>query len=201
MFGNLSEKEELLALVARQKEKLSAQAAEAVRLHAAKETTAIADDEEKFTDVKIDKAFAVYLQANPLLMEVPGAKIIRLQDGNQVVLAVASTVLKDNSPEEQLRAERVCRIKALTSIVAEKEGVQVAHVEKLKEKTVVVLEGNKETGKSVSELLQVTEAHVKGMAKDMPPIGRWRSKDGKIYYLAIGAVCNNKGEPVREKAP
>lgn len=158
-------------------------------------------DAKKFSEVEIEKAFDVYLQANPLLMEVTGAKIIRLENGNQVVLAVASTVLKDKSAQDRLRAEKVCRIKALASVVAEKAGVQVAHVEQLKEKTVVILDNGKETGKSVSELLQITKTKVEGITKDMPVVGRWKSKEGDVFYLAIGIMLDKEGKPIRNKLP
>src|SRR5213080_4180865 len=85
---------------------------------------AAADGAAPFRAVEIDPRFEGYLRANPLLMEVPGAKVIRLDNGNQMVLAVASTVMKGDSAEERLRAEKVCKIKALASVVAEKEGVQ-----------------------------------------------------------------------------
>jgi len=151
---------------------------------------------DKFLDVEIEKPFDVYLSKQPLLMEVSGAKIIRLENGNRVVIAVASTALKDNSAKERLRAEKVCRTKAFASVVAEKEGVQVAQMERVKEETVIVMKGEKETGKSVSEYLQITTAKVQGIAKDMPVVGKWKSKDGDVFYLAIGMVCNSKGEPV-----
>jgi hypothetical protein len=32
----------------------------------------------------------------------------------------------------------------------------------------------------------------------MPVVGRWKSKDGDVFYLAIGMVVR-KGNPVREK--
>ncbi len=154
---------------------------------------------EDFADVEIEKPFDAYLSANRLLMEVAGAKVIRLKGGRQVVLAVASTVLKDNTAKDRLRAERVCRVKALASVAAEKQGVQVCHTEEVKEKTVLVIDNEKETGKSVSELLQVTKTRVEGLVKDMPVVGRWRSKQGDVFYLALGVVLDGKGEPVREK--
>ncbi len=153
-------------------------------------------DDEKFSDVLIDRAFAPYLQANPILMAVPGAKIIRLEDGKQVILAVASTVLADDRAKTRLDAEKVCRVKALASVVGEQKGVQVAHVEKVEERTVLVLEDGKERGKSVSEVLQITTARVKGLAPGMAVVGRWKSKDGQTFYLALGRVCDRKGNPV-----
>jgi serine/threonine protein kinase len=152
---------------------------------------------QRFSEVEIEKPFDGYLLAHPLLMEVAGAKVIRLENGNQMVIAVASTVLKHKSPNERLRGERVCRAKALASVVAEREGVQVAHAEQLKERTVIVLDGEKEKGKSVSELLQVTKTTVQGITKDMPVVGRWMSKEGDVFYLAIGVTVDKKGNTVR----
>lgn len=153
---------------------------------------------DQFAEIEIDESFDAYLAANPLLMEVTGAKVIRLKNGNQVILAVASTALNDGSAKERLRAEKVCRVKALASVVAEKDGVQVAHTEKVEEKTVVVLDGEKETAKSVSELLQITKIKVEGITKDMPVVGRWKSKKGDVFYMAIGTICDKNGEAVRD---
>jgi len=153
-----------------------------------------------FSEVEIDNQYKDYLLAQPLLMEVAGAKILRLENGSQVVLAVASTVLKEKSPQERLRAERVCRIRAIASLVGEKQGVQVAHVERLEEKAVIVLDGEKETGKSVSDLLQIAQTKVEGITRDMPVIGRWKSREGDVFYLAIGMIVDGKGNPIQDKA-
>ncbi|MDZ4849975.1 MAG: hypothetical protein SGI77_11875 [Pirellulaceae bacterium] len=153
-----------------------------------------AADPPQFSDVVIDKEFQPYLVRNRLLMEVTGAKIIKLKNGQTILLSVASTVLKDDSAMERLRAEKVCRIKALAGLVAEKKGVQVCHVETLKELTEVIIDKKVETGMNISDLLQVTRTKVEGITKDMPVIGRWRSKDGAVFYLAIGSQLNSNGE-------
>ena len=149
-----------------------------------------------FSEVQIDPPFDRYLRANPLLMEIGGAKIIRLGQGRKLIVSVASTVLKDDSSSERLRAERVCRPKALASVIAERRGVQIAHSEESKDKTIVVIIDGQEKAKSVSELLEVTRSKVSGIARDMPVVGRWKSKNGMIFYLAIGAVCDKDGNPV-----
>jgi hypothetical protein len=152
----------------------------------------------EFSEVLLDKGFARYLQTNALLMATAGAKVIRLEDGRKVVLAVGSTALKDNSAVERLRAERVCRIHAEASLAAEKQGVQIARLERLEETTRVVLEEDKEKGRSVSELLQITTTQVAGLVRGMPVVGRWKSKAGDVFYLAIGAICDREGNPVSE---
>jgi hypothetical protein len=30
----------------------------------------------------------------------------------------------------------------------------------------------------------------------MSVVGRWRSRDGKVLYVAVGAICDRKGEPI-----
>jgi hypothetical protein len=152
----------------------------------------------EFSDVLLDKGFAPYLQANPVLMATTGAKVIRRDDGRTVLLAVGSTALKDSSAAERLRAEKVCRLHAEASLAAEKQGVQVARLERLEEKTRVVLEDDREKGRSVSELLQVTTTKVEGLVRGMPVVGRWKSKAGDVFYLAIGAVCDREGNPVAD---
>jgi hypothetical protein len=156
-----------------------------------------ADVEKMFSEVKLATPFDKYLLANQLLMEVSGAKVIQLANGHHVVLAVGSTSVKDNSAKDRIRREKVCRIKALASVVAEKKGVQIAHTEVLKEKTVIVIENGKEKAKSVSKYLELTKSKVEGIARDMPVVGRWKSKDGAIFYLAIGVLLDANGQPVR----
>ena len=150
-----------------------------------------------FADIKIEKPFQAYLLSNPLLMEVAGTKVILDEKGQKVLLSVASTVLKDSTPAERLRAEKVCRVKALTGLVAERKGIQIFHTETLNEKTQIVIDDADESGTSVSELLQITQTKVQGLTRDMPVIGRWRSKDGKVFYLAIGSRLNESGEVVK----
>jgi len=152
---------------------------------------------DKFADVQIEKPFSRFLMANPLLMESTGAKIIKLSGNRSLVVAVASTVLKDKSPDERLRAEKVCKLKAFAYIVQEQKGVQVYHAEESKDKTIIVNDNGKERGASVSESLEVTKTKVEGIAKDMPVVGRWKSKEGDVFYLAIGGIVNKKGELVQ----
>jgi hypothetical protein len=81
-------------------------------------------------------------------------------------------------------------------VIAQRTGVQIAHSEESKDKTIVVIIDGQEKVKSISELLEVTKSKVSGIARDMPVVGRWKSKDGMIFYLAIGAICDKEGNPV-----
>ena len=35
-----------------------------------------------------------------------------------------------------------------------------------------------------------------GMARDLPVVGRWKSKEGDVFYLAFGAICDRDGNPI-----
>jgi len=164
-------------------------------------TPVAAQEPGRFREVEIDKAFAPYLLSSPLLMEIAGAKVIRLRSGNQLVIGVGATPIGDGSAKDRLRAELVCRSKALASIVAEKEGVTVAHVERLREKTVVVIQDGKEKARSVSDLLQVTQSQASGIARGMAVVGRWKSADGQIFYLALAVLCDKSGNVLSGAAP
>jgi hypothetical protein len=153
---------------------------------------------DTFSAIRIEKPFDRYLLANPLLMESTGAKVIKLPKKRSLVLAVASTVLKDNSAQERLRAEKVCRVKAFAALVQEKKGVQVFHTEESTDRTVIVNTDGKERGRNVSEFLEITNTKVEGTAKDMPVIGRWKSKDGDVFYLAIGGIINKNGNLIQD---
>ncbi len=104
---------------------------------------------------------------------------------------------KDGSARDRLRAERVCRAKALAPLVAEREGVRASHVERLEERDAVVVdEAGRETASGISKLLQVTETQVRGIANEMPVVGRWSSADGEALCLSIGAIVDREGKRI-----
>ena len=77
-----------------------------------------------------------------------------------------------------------------------RDGVQIVAVEKIEDNIVVKIINGKETAVSVSKYLDLTEARVNGITKDMPVVGRWKSSDGEVFYLAIGAILDKQGKRV-----
>jgi hypothetical protein len=72
----------------------------------------------------------------------------------------------------------------------------VFHTEESRDKTVIVNSDGKERGRNVSEFLEITKTKVQGVAKDMPVVGRWKSKEGDVFYLAIGGIIDKNGDMV-----
>jgi hypothetical protein len=151
-------------------------------------------EKPKFRDVFIRKNFEKYLLSDPFLMSTSGAKIIELKNEQLLIISVGSVVLNGNDAASLLEAEKVCKIKAFASVVAEENGLMVWRTENLTEKTVMVERDGKETAKSVSVYLETTRTKVEGLARDMPVVGKWFSSDGMRLYVAIGAFTNKQGE-------
>lgn len=151
-------------------------------------------------NLRLDPEFAGILMADPLLMEVEGAKVIRLDAGLEatsdepvrlLVLGVASSALQDGSAADRKRAETIARNRAYAHIVAEKTGLTVARSETVAKKTIVTIEEDgRETGTSLAEYLESTQAGVKGMTKGFPIVGRWTSPDGTLFYVAVGGILS-----------
>lgn len=53
------------------------------------------------------------------------------------------------------------------------------------------------TPRTAAEHLKLTREKVAGLAKGLPVVGRWRSADGKLFYLAVGGRFNARGEQIR----
>ena len=152
-----------------------------------------------FQDMRIQPPFKTILASNTLLMDTPGCTLIEESEGNVVILSVAAVVLKDQSPRTRLDAERICQAKALAYAVGEREGIKVAHTEIVEDRTVVIFKDGVERAKSVSDYLEVTQTKIRGVIKGMPVVGKWRSADGKTFYLALGVIVDKDGVPVRSK--
>ena len=119
----------------------------------------------KFSDVELDPPFDKYLRASPALMGSGGPKIIKLRNGDKVLLVVASVAPEDRSPKALLEAEEVCRAKALRDLVAGTQGVQIASLQKSEDSEVVVRTEKGEQSKLVSKYLEITELKLRTVAR------------------------------------
>lgn len=164
--------------------------------------TVLADENaanKRFKEIEIRPAFKKILTSNLLLMEVTGAKVVTLPKGRRAIIGVSSTVIVKDSASDLLRAEKVCRMKALANVVAERKGIQVVHIEELKDEIRTVIDDTGEKTTSVESLMKLTKTKVEGIAKDMPVVGRWYSLDGDLYYLAIGVIFDENGSVIPDE--
>jgi len=156
-----------------------------------------ADALKKFARAELTPPFDEYLTANPLLMEVGGAIVVELGANRRALVGISKTILNSDTSEEILRAETVCKLKARAALIAERDGSEITYLKQVKDRIEIVKEGDAEKATSVSELTRIGTEKIKGIARGANVVGRWRSADGKIFYLAVGVHLDAKGEPVR----
>jgi hypothetical protein len=85
---------------------------------------------------------------------------------------------------EVLRAEKVCRLKALAKVLGE-QGAAMLHEELHQDDRVT----------------EATSRQVAGVIRDTPVVGRWRSAGGDLYYLALGVTLDQHGGAVQAPPP
>lgn len=140
------------------------------------------------TDVEIGEQFLSHISTDPLLMEMGGAKIERLEDGRIVVLAVGMTPIKGSDAAERMRQVDVARAKAQKALVAKFERVQVDANTVLVEATATTTSDTQNTYETQKLLIQQIRVSVSGIVKSLPDVGTWKSPQRDIFYLAIGKI-------------
>lgn len=155
----------------------------------------------KFTDVQLVPPYDQCFRANPVLLEMPGARILELYNGHTILMAVVSVALEGTTPKELLDGEKVCRLKALREIVSSTKGVRLGSVQRNEDRMTVILDPAGEQVQTVSKYYEVTEARLQTVVQDLPVIGRWRSADSTQLYVAIGAVLDKQGRVVPLRVP
>jgi hypothetical protein len=118
-----------------------------------------------FVDINIDAPFDGPLLANAVFMELTGVKVLRWEGNSTMVLAVAMTDIRDDTGKDKLRCMKVCRSKALSSLMQQNEEIQVWTYSKSTDQTVIVIEDGVEHGKSLSEILDITRTKAEGFVK------------------------------------
>jgi hypothetical protein len=143
-------------------------------------------DFSAFREVRIENEdFRPFLAANPLLMELAGARIVNFEDGSRLIVSIGNTDTREPSSRELMRQRTVARRHALAHLAAE-QGVQVSTLSRFSDHSMIRVEDGVETGTSISESFQMTQSQASALMQGLPVIATWYSKDGGIFYLAIG---------------
>lgn len=155
----------------------------------------------KFSEVSVSENFKPYLFSNPLLMETAGAKIIRLSNGQSLIISVEFVELGDNLKSTILEAKNKCEIKARANILGQTQGYKIYRSQTLEEKTEIRLDNSIEQGKSLSTYTDIIKSETSGIIKGMEVIGTWKSKDKLLFYLAIGCCFDKGGNLIELSGP
>ena len=144
-----------------------------------------------------DEPFASYLKADAMLLQFGGTRANVLPGTNSVmILAVASTAVKDNSASDRIRMQKVCRNKALAALLSQDKGLQVQYAIRTEDQTVVALREGTEAAASLESTLETSSATVEGFVKDLPVVGTWYSQDQGLFFLALGKITERHGNHI-----
>lgn|GEM_PF-2819588 len=142
----------------------------------------------RHTEFNATKPFDACLLAAPLLMEIGGTKLVRLDEERTVILSVASALVEDDSASDRMRMVKICRAKAAANLLKEQQGIQIYSFTELEDHTRILIENGKETAVSITKLLDITREEARGSVNNLPVVATWYSADRRLFHLAIGDI-------------
>ena len=133
--------------------------------------------------------FKEFLTVDSALLEVGGCQVFENAHGKKALIAVGIAVVKDNSPQDRLRCQRVAEQKALGELAKYQNiGVDVAS------ERFSIIEKKNNNGVKSESLQRVTSSritmHADAYVDKMMTVGHWHSKDGKLFFLAKGCIID-----------
>lgn len=146
-------------------------------------------------ELAIEPEHERWLKASPLLLETPGAKIIKTDSGF-VLIGVGSSVITGKGSTHRLAAEKIAATKARAAIVGQKDGIRVYEKTRLDEETKITINDQKESGKSVSTITQINEEVISGAVKGSEIIAKWYSEDKEVRFVAVVLIINKMGKVI-----
>ena len=145
-----------------------------------------------FSKIKIKDACKPYLLSNKILMEEGGAQLYELPSSQRLLVSVGFTEVRADTAEDRVRRGKAAKINALTNLL-KMTGVKVITKSLITDELSVVRElDGKEKVISIEQLFETTAEQAEGKVRALPVIGTWYSKDGTIFYTAIGEFINHE---------
>ncbi len=143
-------------------------------------------DPSQYRELVVEKEFKPLLASMLVQMETGGAKIFKQPDGSLWLVSIGLTTVKPETATELLRRRTVAKAKALANAVAELNGTQVKSTVIMTTKDKVIVHDGVESGITDQMLDETIVTEAKGLVKGLPVIASWLSKNGEIYFLALG---------------
>ena len=131
-----------------------------------------------------EEPYLSLLSNSPNLCKNGGVRGFILEDNRKILIAVNSATIQSSL----ILARKIARLKAIRSLLAHREGIQVSSVESLTDKEYLMLSGGKEQHVMISQFLSIQEEQVSGAIKAMPVVAVWKDQTEQILYVAIGKI-------------
>lgn len=176
-----TEKEELASLLRKKKDNVNS------RLKKLAETDSHPDT-KIFSKITIQSEFAPYLLSNKILMENGGARLYELSPSKYLLVSVGSTEVRANTAGDRIRQKKVAELSAMAHLL-KMTGVKIytrtIHTEEFSS---AKDSAGKDKVCMLEQLFETTTETAEGFVRSLPVVGTWYSKDGTIFYTAIGKI-------------
>lgn len=137
------------------------------------------------SDSQIKEEYVPILLSERFLLTTGGATLVEYR-GKRYFLSVGTTIVKEKSPEETLRQLKVGRIQAQKEAVTFTQTTKVEAEDHVRTETIVVNKNGAKTASSMTIIDESTMAAVQGIVGSLQDIGTWKSKDGTVFFYALG---------------
>lgn len=186
-----TEKEELASLLRKKMDSVNA------RLKKLAETDSHPDS-KIFSKITIQPEFAPYLLANTILMENGGARLYELSPSKYLLVSVGSTEVRSNTVRDRIRQKKVAELNALAHLL-KMTGVKIYTRTTLTEEFSSAKDSDgKDKVCMLEQLFETTTETAEGFVRSLPVVGTWYSKDGTIFYTAIGKIIPRRKDRKHE---
>jgi len=140
---------------------------------------------DTITDIKIcDGETEAILRRHPFFIETGGAKILRLENGKALIIAIGMT----DAAKPPVSRRTIAENKARAALVSQVNGIKVFTEKRLDEKTVSNMSGKGEAAFEISESTERIRSISAGKIQGLEVVGTWVLKDGNQFCLAIGRI-------------
>jgi len=129
-----------------------------------------------------EEPFLSLLNASPILCQNGGVRGFLLEGNRKILLSVYSASIKSSL----IKARKIARLKAVRSLLGQKQGIEVSSVEFLVDQEHLVVSDGKEQRISLSQFLSIQEERVSGVIHALPVVAAWQDASGRILYVGIG---------------
>lgn len=137
------------------------------------------------TNAKIsDKEIESILRKYPFFVETGGAKLLHLEDGRILMVAVGMT----DAAKSKIARQTVAESKARAALVSEVNGIKVFAEKRLDEKSVSTVSEKGEACFEIVESQEKVKSKSSGKIQSLEIIGTWELKSENLFCLAIGRI-------------
>lgn len=186
----LSEKEDLLSKAISVEKFLQKKLSEQT-ISATQTTEAEQRALNEITHAKILPEFKPFLLSDPILLDIGGCKAFQTNDGKTVLIAVGYAEVKDQSPKDRIRRQKIAEQRAFGELAKHQE-VEVVDFSELHEAVIISSKDRSETGSLQKSHFSRTTVKAEAYFEEMLTVGQWYSKDEKLFYLAKGCMIPQK---------